>query len=107
MPEGTQSLTGIVDGQAAPSPSNCASSAAPSPGSKRRWPVPKSARDVAAQANLVATLVLNGDLSLEHGRVYASTARLVAQALTVELSRARLSDNVPDLSLDYATEEAP
>lgn len=55
----------------------------------------------------MATLVLNGDLSLEHGRVYASTARLVAQALTVELSRARLSDNVPDLSLDYATEEAP
>jgi hypothetical protein len=78
----------------------------PSNVSKKRWPVPKSARDVAAQANLVATMVLNGELTLEQGRVYASTARLVAQALTVELSRSRIISDVPDLSLTYETEAA-
>ena len=87
---------------AAPCPPNSDSSAPPSKPSKKQWRLPKSARDVAAQANAVATMLLNEELSLETGRVYAATARLVAQALSVELARSRLSGGQPNLELTDA-----
>lgn len=53
----------------------------------------------AAQANRVATMVLNGEIDLEVARTYSSMARTVAQAMSTEVSRARFVRTQPTLDL--------
>ena len=72
----------------------------PSTPSTRRWRSPRSAMEFAAQANAVATMVLNGDLDLETARTYSAVARTVAQAMSTEVSRARFIQSEPSLTLD-------
>ena len=54
----------------------------------------------AAQANQVATAILNGEVDLDVARTYASVARTVAQAMNTEVNRARLYETLPDLELN-------
>lgn len=56
--------------------------------------------EFAAQANAVATLLLNGEIDLETARTYSSVARTVAQAMSTEVSRARFIQSEPSLVLD-------
>jgi hypothetical protein len=56
--------------------------------------------EFAAQANAVATMVLNGDIELEMARTYSAVARTVAQAMSTEVSRARFIQSEPSLALD-------
>ena len=69
-------------------------------GSTRRWRSPRTAMEFAAQANAVATLLLNGEIDLETARTYSSVARTVAQAMSTEVSRARFIQSEPSLVLD-------
>jgi hypothetical protein len=43
--------------------------------------------EFAAQANAVATLLLNGEIDVDTARTYSSVARTVAQAMSTEVSR--------------------
>jgi hypothetical protein len=81
-------------------PPNSRSSAPPSTGSSRRWRAPDNARQFAAQANRVATMVLNGEMDVDTARLYSAVARTVAQALSTEVSRSRFLAQAPDLTLE-------
>lgn len=72
----------------------------PASSSKKPWQKPRNVREFAAQANEVATRVLNGEIDLETARNYASLARVVAQSASVEVTRARFLKKEPDLSLE-------
>lgn len=81
-------------------------SAEPSSDSKRPWPVPRSVREFTAQANRVATRVLNGEIDLETARVFSSIARTVAQTVSSETVRARMLRQAPDLDFDFPEDES-
>lgn len=67
--------------------------------STRHWDEPDGPMSFAAQANQVATAILNGEIEIEVARTYASVARTVAQAMNTEVNRARLYETIPDLEL--------
>lgn len=72
----------------------------PSSTSNKRYRKPRTIREFAAQANEIATLVLNGEIDLETARNYASLARVVSQTASIEVTRARFLKREPDLSLE-------
>lgn len=78
---------------------------APSTSSTRHWPTPVNVRQFAAQARLVATLILRDEIDLDKARAYSGVARTVAQAMTTETARARFLRSEPDLMFD--DEESP
>lgn len=68
--------------------------------SKKHWRKPRTLREFAAQANEIATLVLNDGIDIERARNYAALARVVSQAASIEVTRSRFLKREPDLSLD-------
>ena len=68
--------------------------------SKKCWREPKNIRQFASQTNSVATMVLNGEIDMDVARAYATLARVVAQSVSIEVSRSRFLKEAPDLSLD-------
>lgn len=74
----------------------------PSAPSKRRYVQPVSASALAAQANEIATSVLNGEIDLEVAALYATTARVAVSAMNIEVQRARAAHTPPRLSLNDA-----
>jgi hypothetical protein len=72
----------------------------PSRPSNKRWRKPRNVREFAAQANEIATLLLNDEIDIEKARGYASLARVVTQAASVEVTRSRFLRTAPDLSLE-------
>ena len=68
--------------------------------STTRYAKPKNVRGFAAQANDVATRVLNGEIDLDIARTYSSVARTIAQSMSIEVTRARFLKELPDLSLE-------
>jgi hypothetical protein len=66
----------------------------------RRWHKPKDAAGFAAQANRVATMILNGELDLDTARTYSGVARTMAQVLSAEVYRARFLQEAPNLTLE-------
>lgn len=97
----TESTSG--HGDAAPtsmSQTNSSNSEGPSSVSNESWRTPGSVREFAAQANRVATMVLNGEIDKETARTYSTLARVVAQAASIEVTRARFLKEAPDLSLE-------
>jgi len=78
------------------------SSGEPSSGSTRRWKKPGNVREFAAQANSVATDLLNGEMNLDVARTYSSLARGVAQMMSIEVTRARFLKTEPVLEFDDA-----
>lgn len=70
----------------------------PSNESKTRYLRPTSVKEFTAQANDVATRVLNGEISIEEARAYASLARVVSQTVSVEVTRSRFLRTTPDLN---------
>lgn len=78
----------------------------PSRDSRTRWNKPSSAALLAAQANDVATRVLNGDIELDVAARYASTARVAVSAMNIEVQRARAARQTPNLLLDNPVEAA-
>lgn len=79
-------------------------SGAPSKPSTPRFNQPKNVREFAAQANRVATAILNNEIDLDTARAYSAVARTVAQAVTAQTVHARFLKTAPDL--DFPEEEA-
>lgn len=63
--------------------------------------------EFASQANKVATMILNGEIDVDTGRLYSSIARTVAQALSTEVSRARYLQNEPNLTFPEEIDDVP
>jgi hypothetical protein len=80
------------------------SSGAQSRPSSAHWSQPGTVKQFAGQVNKIATMVLNGEIDLDHARVYAGLARTVAQSISLEVTRARFLQTVPDLQLEYDEE---
>jgi hypothetical protein len=97
---GTATGEPLEGGSTSSSPKMSKPSEGPSKPSKRRWQRPKNVKEFAAQANEIATLVLNGEIDMETARGYASLARVVTQSVSIEVNRARLLKREPDLSLE-------
>lgn len=72
----------------------------PSSGSKQHWPTPTNVREFAAQANKIATMVLNNEIDMDKARTFATLARVVTQAASIEVTRSRFLKEAPDLSLE-------
>lgn len=72
----------------------------PSSESSKQWRKPRDAKSFAAQANEVATLILNGAIDLDVARAYSGVARTMAQVLSAEVYRARFLQQEPNLSLE-------
>lgn len=77
----------------------------PSEPSSEQWLLPVNVRQFAAQANEVATMVLNGTLPIETARTYATLARVVAQTITAEVARARFIKSEPELTFERPSGE--
>ena len=99
-------VSGSATGKSEPAddPKPSKPSDAPSTPSTRHWATPRTAMDFAAQANKVATMILNGEIDVDTGRLYSSVARTVAQALSTEVSRARYLQNEPNLTFPEEVE---
>lgn len=80
-------------------------SGTPSRPSTRRFRQPRNVREFAAQANIVATRILNSEIDLDTARAYSAVARTVAQAMTTEVVRSRFLRSQPDLEFPDMGEE--
>lgn len=69
-------------------------------GSKKQWHKPTNAKELAAQINQVATMVLNGEIDLEVVKPYSTLIRGEVQVLSVQVTQARFARTVPELDLD-------
>lgn len=72
----------------------------PSRDSKVRWRKPRNVREFAAQANSVATMMLNGEIDIDTARAYSSIARGIAQMMSINVTRARFLKEEPILEFD-------
>lgn len=98
-PTPTSAVSGSVLGRSDPAAGSpiLPPSGEPSVASTRPYRLPANVREFAAQANMVATDILNGKIDLETARAYSSVARTVAQAITAETTHARFLKTAPDL----------
>lgn len=81
------------------SPKDSANSGGRTSESSVHWREPRTAMEMAGQANLVATMILNRTIDLETARAYSAVVRVVAQAMSVEVARAKFTREEPDLSI--------
>lgn len=68
--------------------------------SKKRWRTPRDARELAQQANEVATMILNQEIDLEVATKYTAAARTTSQLLSIEVYRARVEKTKANISLE-------
>lgn len=80
---------------------------APSSASTKRWRKPRNVREFAAQANEVATMMLNGDLDIDTARAYSSIARGIAQMMSINVTRARFLKTEPVLDFEEDDDGSP
>lgn len=52
-------------------------------------------------------MVLNGEIDKETARTYSTLARVVAQATSIEVTRARFLKEAPDLTLEAGGDREP
>lgn len=76
----------------------------PATDSNKSWRQPVDVRGLASQVNKVATMVLNGKLSIEDVKGYATLTRTIAQLISAETARARMLREPPNLSFDAGEE---
>lgn len=101
MPSGSSEAVQGADTTSRPSSTP---SEPPVKGSNVHWRLPKSVADLASQANVVSTLLLNGSINLETARTYSALLRGVAQLVSVEVATARLTHRRPSLDLTEVRE---
>lgn len=68
-------------------------------GSNRSFRRPSTIKEFVSQVNAVATSVLNGQGNIEVARAFSALARTVAQAMNVEMTKARIAKQSPDMAL--------
>jgi len=99
----TSTSDGAASGRSEPDGESPTSKTSDEP--SKGWTAPHSIKDFAKQVNLVATMVLNGEIDLDTARAYGQLARTVAQATSIEVTKARFAQQMPDLSLDVDEED--
>lgn len=107
-PTQTNAQSGLADGGVLlgeNSLRNCTNSGGPSNTLKRRFKQPTTPLQLAAQANAVATALLNGTIDLEVARAYGTIARTSAQAMGIEVQTGRFLKTPSSLDLSWETEE--
>lgn len=72
--------------------------------SNEQWPLPVNVRGLAAQANRIATAMLNDQVDLEKAKAYSALVRSVAQMMSIEVTRARFLRAEPILEFEDDTE---
>lgn len=85
---------------------NSTSSATPSSVWRPQYRAPKTIKEFTSQVNSVANKVLNGEISLDVARIYSGLARVVAQGASIEVARARMVKQVPNLDMSDSGEIA-
>lgn len=95
--ESTSDTANVLD---TTSHQNSMNSTLPTNVSKEHWPQPQTVRHFASQVNAVATRVLNGTIDMDIARTYATLSRVLAQAMSVEVTKARFLKQAPDLRID-------
>lgn len=104
QPNDESGSTTTANGSAISSPIS-KNSAVPSVGSTPHWRTPTSIKGLASQANRVATLVLNNGIDVDIARAYSGLIRTVAQAASIEVTRSRFLQTMPDLSLEQEVDD--
>jgi len=61
--------------------------------------------EFASQVNAVCNRVLNGAIDMEVAKTYSAMARVVTQAANIEVARARMGKDIPELDLDQMEDE--
>ena len=77
----------------------------PLSGRRQRWGTPETVHQLAGQANLVATMMLNGEIDLELARSYGALIRGIAQMMSIEVTRARFLKTEPILTFEIPEAE--
>ncbi len=67
--------------------------------SKTPWRTPISARELANQANEIATMLLNNKIDAQTAQRYSALIRGISQLLSLEVSKARIEKTKIDLNL--------
>lgn len=80
----------------APTSKNCVG---PASVSKGPWRTPRTVKELAGQASIVGTMLLNDQMPLETAKAYSAIVRSTAQLISAEVARARARREEPDLSL--------
>ena len=67
--------------------------------SKESWQLPTSAKALAKQANLVATMVLNNQMDIQTAQKYSALVRGISQLMSLEVAKARIEKTSITLDL--------
>lgn len=81
----------VVGRTASPSPKSSTSSFEPVKDSTGHWRAPVDVMELVAQANALATDVLNGTADPAAARAYAEISHVIAKLLRIELERRRFA----------------
>lgn len=65
----------------------------------KKFAKPKSVKELAEQANTIATMILNDEISLDKAGKYTTAVRNVAQLKSIEVYKSRFTKIFPDLEL--------
>ena len=66
---------------------------------KTHWHTPTNARELAKQANEMATMVLNNKVDMQVAQKYSALVRGISQLMSLEVAKARLEKTKIDLDL--------
>ncbi len=66
---------------------------------KTHWHTPTSARELAKQANKMATMLLNNQIDTQTAQRYSALVRGISQLMSLEVAKARLEKQKIDLDL--------
>jgi hypothetical protein len=80
-------------------PATSSTSGEPLKVSKKNYETPTNARELAVQANQIATMILNGEINLDIAAKYSSIIRATSQLLSLEVAKARMDREKIDLNL--------
>ena len=67
--------------------------------SNAQWHTPTNARELAIQANKIATLLLNNQVDINTAQKYSALVRGISQLMSIELSKARIEKTKINLDL--------
>lgn len=68
-------------------------------GLKQLWHTPTNARELAIQANKMATLLLNNQVDINTAQKYSALVRGISQLMSIEVAKARLEKTKINLDL--------
>lgn len=66
---------------------------------KERWHTPTNARELAKQANKMATMLLNNEVDINTAQKYSALVRGISQLMSIEVAKARIEKTKIDLDL--------